>query len=289
MRRPGIAIALMLAPAVGGLGLLFVGGLAIGLLRSIGVSPLAGRVDLGLDAYRRVMEVPGLGASVLATLWVATAATAISTVAGVAGALAVRRWLGGRGGRLVPVLFQLGLTVPHVVAAAGFALLLAQSGLLARAAFGVGLIDGPAGFPALTQDPGGIGMIAAYVWKEVPFVGAVTLALLATLGDEPEAVARGLGATRWQAFRHVTLPLLAPGVASAAAVVFAFTLGAYEIPAVLGASHPKLLPVLAVELFTSGDIADRPAAIALSLLTAVAAVLAVLGLGGLARVARRMP
>ncbi len=86
----------------------------------------------------------------------------------------------------------------------------------------------------------------------------MVLVQLAILGGKPAAVARSLGANRWQAFRHVLLPMIAPGLLAALAVVFAFALGAYEMPAVLGASRPKLLPVLAYDLFTSKDLADGP-------------------------------
>jgi putative spermidine/putrescine transport system permease protein len=156
------------------------------------------------------------------------------------------------------------------------AALLAQSGLLARLAHAAGLLDSPAGFPVLVQDPWGLGIGFAYLWKEVPFVAAVVLSVLVTRDGKAEAVARTLGASPAQAFRWVTLPAILPAAGAAAALVFAYVLGAYEIPAVLSASHPMPVPLLAVDLFTSGNVADRPAAIALSLgLAAVGLVMLV--------------
>ncbi|MBL4811788.1 MAG: hypothetical protein JKX69_05380, partial [Rhodobacteraceae bacterium] len=58
------------------------------------------------------------------------------------------------------------------------------------------------------------------------------------------------------------------GIISSAAIVFAFTFGAYEIPALLGASHPLALPVLAWQRFNAPDLAARPEAMALALLIA---------------------
>ena len=57
----------------------------------------------------------------------------------------------------------------------------------------------------------------------------------------------------------------------ASAIVFAFAFGAYEIPALLGASYPKALPVLAWERFTDPDLATRPEAMALAALIALVA------------------
>lgn len=59
------------------------------------------------------------------------------------------------------------------------------------------------------------------------------------MGDDHEAAARTLGATRWQAFRHVLLPMLMPALAAASALVFAFAFGAYEVPLILGVHAPE--------------------------------------------------
>ncbi|MCP2821278.1 ABC transporter permease subunit, partial [Salmonella enterica subsp. enterica serovar Typhimurium] len=76
--------------------------------------------------------------------------------------------------------------------------------------YAVGLIDAPAQFPALIFDPYAVGIILQYVWKEVPFIGVIVLAQMQALGTDYESVARSLGASRWQAFRHVLLPLIFP-------------------------------------------------------------------------------
>jgi putative spermidine/putrescine transport system permease protein len=263
--------ALLLAPALVVVGGLFLGGLGLGILRSFGVH-LWGESSAGLHFYARALAEPGLAGSIGATLWVAIVSTAIATVLGIAAAVLMdKAFRAVRWPQALAVLFQLGLTVPHVVAAVAVGTLIAQSGLISRLTFALGITAQPADFPALTADPWCAGIIIAYVWKEVPFIGLVVLTQLSALGSAPADIARTLGASRWQAFRHVTLPLIAPAVLGAAALVFAFTLGAYEVPAVLGASNPKLLPVVAYEMFTSNDLTDRPAAIALALMTALAA------------------
>jgi putative spermidine/putrescine transport system permease protein len=166
-------------------------------------------------------------------------------------------------------VFNLNLTVPHVVGAVGMLYLLSQSGSLARLAFAAGMIEAPAEFPALVFDPFAAGIILQYVWKEVPFVGLVVLAQLQSIGEDYEAAARTLGATRWQTFRHVTLPLILPGALAASAIVLAFSFGAYEVPALLGASHPQALPVLAYRSFTDVDLAARPQAMAMAMVIAL--------------------
>ena len=58
--------------------------------------------------------------------------------------------------------------------------------------------------------------------------------------------------------------------------MLAFTFGAYEIPALLGAHYPASLPVLAYRKFTDVDLASRPEAIAISMIIAILSLIFVL-------------
>ncbi len=262
-----LRIALLLAPAMAVIGLLFFGGLALAVLRSFNWMPVIGLTEPNLDAYRAVLRDPAFLRSFALTLYIAFTSTLIATVIAVAAALLLRQSFAGRG--VVGFLFQLNLTVPHVVGAIGILYLFSQSGLFARMAFQIGLIAGPGDFPALVFDPRAIGIILHYVWKEVPFIGLIVLAQMQAMGTDYESVARSLGASRWQAFRHVLLPLILPGVLSASVIVFAFTFGAYEVPLLLGASHPQTLPVLAYRTYTDVDLAARPEAMAMAVVIAL--------------------
>ena len=47
-------------------------------------------------------------------------------------------------------------------------------------------------------------------------------------------------------------------------IIFVFTLGAYELPFILGATTPKALPVLAYLEYTKPDLRARPYAMAIN-------------------------
>ena len=256
-------IILYLAPALLLLGGLFLAALGLTLVRSFRFMPALGLTQPDLAAYAAILGSPGFLASLGLSLWIATASTLIAAVLALGSALLLRQVFPGRGA--VAFLFQLNLTVPHVVGAVGILYLFSQSGSFARLAYAAGLISAPGEFPALTQDPYAIGIILQYVWKEVPFIGLILLANLQSIGPEHEAAARSLGASRWKAFRFVLLPLLMPGLAAASALVFAFAFGAYEIPLILGAHAPEALPVLAWRSFTDVDLATRPEAYAMAI------------------------
>ncbi|MCX7289252.1 MAG: ABC transporter permease subunit [Rhodobacterales bacterium] len=271
-------IFLLLTPALLLLGGLFLAGLGLGLLRSFRYMPALGLTEPDLSAYAAVLASPGFLASLGLSLWIAGVSTVIAAGLAVLSAVLLRQTFPGRA--VILFLFQLNLTVPHLVGAIGILYLFSQSGSFARLAFAAGLIGAPADFPVLTQDPWAIGIILQYVWKEVPFIGLILLANLQAISPGHEAAARSLGASRWQAFRHVLLPMLMPGLVAASALVFAFAFGAYEIPLILGAHAPEALPVLAYRSFTDVDLANRPEAYAMAM------IIALIGAGLLAVYAR---
>ena len=270
-----LRITLLLAPAMVLIVVLFFGGLAVGVMRSFNWMPVIGLTDPNLDAYRAVLTDPDFLRSFLLTFHISFTSTLISAVIAIAAALMLRRSFAGRGA--INFLFQLNLTVPHIVGAIGILYLFSQSGFFARMGYHIGLIARPGDFPALVYDPYAIGIILQYVWKEVPFIGVIVLAQMQALGTDYESVARSLGASRWQAFRHVLLPLIMPGVLSASVIVFAFTFGAYEVPLLLGASHPQALPVLAYKTYTDVDLAARPEAMAMAVVIAIMSALMIWG------------
>jgi len=70
------------------------------------------------------------------------------------------------------------------------------------------------------------------------------LPLYASMRDiDPRLVpaARGLGASRFQAFRSVFLPLTRPGIIAATVLVFIFSLGFYVTPAILGGGRTLMI------------------------------------------------
>lgn len=257
----------LLAPALLVIGGLFGAGLFTGLVRSFNYMPVIGLIRPDLEAYRAVLTDPAFGRSLALSLYISVMSTLISTVIAVPAALLLRRSFAGRG--VVSFLFQLNLTVPHLVGALGILYLFSQSGSFARLGFAAGLIARPADFPALVFDPYAIGIILQYVWKEVPFISLIVLANIQSIGPDYESVARTLGASRTQALIHVLLPLIAPGLIAAMVIVFAFTFGAYEIPLVLGANAPVTLPVLAYRSYTDVDLAARPQAMAMAAVIAL--------------------
>lgn len=271
-------IPVMLTPMMLVIVLLFFGGIGYGLLQSLGYQPRIGNFDLSLDAYANILFSDRLRdqfwSGLLLTLWVSFASTFLSAVVAVAAALLLRQTFIGK--RLSSFLFQINLPIPHVVGAVGVLFLFSQSGFLSRLLAQPGIVASPSDFPIVVRDPYGFGIILAYLWKEVPFIGIIVLAVLQSLGEDYENLAASLGANRWQRFRYVVLPLILPGLLSASIIVFAFVFGAYETPALLGVRYPRMLPVTAVRFFLDRDLNARSEGMALSMIvTGIVVVLVI--------------
>ncbi|MEM6281584.1 MAG: ABC transporter permease subunit [Chloroflexota bacterium] len=270
-------IPIMLAPTLIVIIVLFIGALFYGVIQSLGWNPRIGATTLSLDAYNNILfgeHARTFWRGLALNLWVSIASTAISAVLAIGAALLLRRTFIGK--RVSTFLFQLNLPIPHVVAAIGISFLLSQSGLLSRIGASLNIISFPNEFPVLVRDSWGLGIIIAYIWKELPFIGVIVLAILTSLGQDYEDIARSLGANTWQRFRYVILPLIMPGVLSASIIVFAFTFGAYEVPALLGVRFPRMLPVTSLRFFNDPDLNARAEGMAMSMIIAFLVLILVL-------------
>jgi putative spermidine/putrescine transport system permease protein len=271
----GLRIVLLLTPALFVVVVLYGGGVALALSQSLGYLPFIGQREVSLDAYSRIAGDTAFRASVWLTFRLAITSTVVSAVLAVAAGMLLRSTR--RGQRITTFLFQLNLPVPHLVGGAAMLLLFSQSGVVSRLAYAVGVVDSASAFPPLTNDRLGFAIMAEYIWKEVPFIGVVVLAALQGDIRPFEEAAQVLGASSWQRFRHVILPLLMPGVLSTSIIVFAFTFGSFEVPFLLGQPFPAVLPVLAYRQYIDVDLASRADAMAISMLIAFMVSLLVLG------------
>ena len=256
MRRP----VLLLLPAAIPVVLVLGATVVLGLAQSLGLMPVAGNTEFGVDAYRAVFASGDLWSSLIVSVAVATVATAIALVVGLATALAVRATRVG--GRMLAALAASTIPIPHIIGAAAIGLLLADSGWLPRL---LGMDDGS--WPQLVAGPWWGAVVLEYAWKESAFIALVVVSSMAADADEISDTAAVLGAGRLARLRYIMLPLAAPALITAGAISFIYALGSFEVPWLLGRAYPESVSVLAYRLFTSTDLAVRPQALAVAMIT----------------------
>jgi thiamine transport system permease protein len=187
------------------------------------VLALVGRGFLGepggvdLSAFRDVLASPRTWRLVGLTLGQAAAGTAGSVLLGLPAAYVLYRCrFPGR--TLVRGLVTVPFVLPSVVVGVAFSSLLQPGGLL--------------GWAHLEETFAAV--VLALVFFNYAVVVRTVGGLWERLDPRAEQAARALGASPWRAFRTVTLPALAPAIASAAAVVFLFCATAFGVVLVLG-------------------------------------------------------
>lgn len=255
-------VPIMLAPVVLILGTLFLGSLVVALLQSFGYAPLYGINEFPtLRHYRELFSLPGFWRSVGLTFYYAVVPTVLGTVLSIYLALLLRKRFRGRG--VFQYIYKLPLMIPYLVGVALTIVLFSNGGIIARLLYLVGIVETTQDFPRVLYSHAGWGIMLVYLWKQIPFVTLIVYSVLMGLGRESEEAAATLGAKPWQAFWHVTLPQIMPGIVSATVIVFAFNFGSFDVPFILGGGFPNTLPVEAWRAFDDADYSRRLRAMAI--------------------------
>jgi len=181
------------------------------------------------------MDWPALHLSLV--LAAATVALLLPLAAWLGRVLAYRRFP-GRG--LVEVLVALPLVLPPTVAGYALLLLFGTGSAFGRAAAAV--LGHPLAFSFE-------GLLLASVLVNVPFAVQPVQNSFAALPRNVREAAAVSGMSPWQAFLQVELPLAWPGIAVAAALTFAHTLGEFGVVLMVGGSIPGQTRTAAIALY----------------------------------------
>ncbi|MEU9339020.1 molybdate ABC transporter permease subunit [Streptomyces sp. NPDC048290] len=201
------------------------------------------------------------------SLLCATLATLICLLFGVPLAwLLARVDFPGRG--FVRALVTLPLVLPPVVGGVALLMALGRNGVVGRhldAWFGVTL-------PFTTT-----GVVIAEAFVAMPFLVISVEGTLRAADQRYEEAATTLGASRFTAFRRVTLPLIAPGVAAGAVLAWARALGEFGATITFAGNFPGRTQTMPLAVYLALQ-SDPEAAIALSLVLLAVSIAVLAGL-----------
>jgi molybdate transport system permease protein len=100
------------------------------------------------------------------------------------------------------------------------------------------------------------GLVVASVFYSLPFVVQPLQNAFEALGTRPMEVAATLGASPWNAFFSVAVPLAAPGFVTAAILGFAHTVGEFGVVLMIGGNIPGETRVLSVQIYDHVEAFD---------------------------------
>ncbi len=153
--------------------------------------------------------------------------------------------------------------VPTVLSALAFWWIFdSQFSIISWVLIKIGLISSPINF---LGDPTNarLSVIAANVWRGIPFVAITLLAGLQTISPSLQEAATLDGATSWERFRFITLPLLTPIIAVVMTFSVLFTFTDFQLIWVLTRGGPlnatHLMATLSFQRFSSGQLGEGAA------------------------------
>lgn len=206
--------------------------------------------------YEAMWNDAGLGEATWNSLVIALVSTVVATVVGTLGAYGLWK----RNSRVLSGSMYLSLVTPEII-----------TGIAMLAAF-------QWAFRFFQLQLGMHTVILAHVTFSMAYVVLVVMARLRTADPTLEEAALDLGATEWQAFRLVTLPMLKPGIAAAALLAFTVSFDDYVITSLVAGVDSETLPMVLYAMARRG---------ANPVVSAISAVIFV-GLGMLIVVSERL-
>jgi thiamine transport system permease protein len=172
------------------------------------------------------------------TVWQALVSTLLTVGLALPGAYVFARYE-FPGKSLVQALTTVPFVLPTIVVAMAFGALLGPRGLVNTTLTELLGLDHP---PLDLQHTLAI-ILLAHVFYNYTLVVRIVSTYWANLDPRLTEAARMLGASRWRAFREVTLPLLIPAVGAAALLVFIFCFTSFGVILVLGGPRFATLEV----------------------------------------------
>jgi putative spermidine/putrescine transport system permease protein len=220
------------------------------LLQESAASPSGWAIYPEILANRRYLG------SLIDTLAISAAVAALAVAIGaVAGLFLEREAFPGRD--LLVSLLTLPISFPGVVVGFMIIMLAGRQGLL-------GSLSQAATGRKLVFAYSSLGLLAGYLYFSLPRVVATVMAAASKMDKSVEEAAMVLGASPFQVLRDVTVPALAPALASTASICFATSAGAFGTAFTL-ATDINVLPVLIYTEFTLSAKVATAAALSLML------------------------
>ncbi len=175
--------------------------------------------------------------------------------------------------RFIDALVDLPFALPTAVAGIALTALYAENGWIGQ------FLPFKVSFTPL-------GVFVALTFIGLPFVVRTVQPVLEDLQKEFEEAAATLGASRWQTFRLVVFPILAPALLTGFALAFARALGEYGSVIFIAGNMPMVSEITPLLIITKLEQYDYQGATAIAVVMLVAAFIQLLGINGLQAWAR---
>ncbi len=220
--------------------------------------------------YQKFFADPYLADTIWITLRLAVPAALINVLASVPIAYRMRGRF--RGKRLLTTILVVPITLGTVLTAEGLIQYLGPVGWFNKIIMAAGLSDEPI---RLVHNYWGV--LFSLIITGFPFAFLLTLSYLSGIDPTLEQAAATLGADRRRRFRHITLPLLAPGLAITFCLTFVLAFSVFPSAYLVGLPQGETRVISIAAYEAAFRDTDYPLGSAIAMIMAVV-MLAVIGL-----------
>ena len=193
-----------------------------------------------LDNWREALTDRFYRDILISTLRITAITTLVCSLMGYPAAYFIARSRGNK--MILLLLLMLPFWISYIIRTMSWINILGVSGALNTLLLGIGVISEP-----LNMLYNEATVILGLVHFLLPFMVLNVFVSLDGIDTNLEDAANSLGATRWQAFLQVTLPLSLPGLAAGGLLCFVLGAGTYITPLVLGGPRDAMFANLVFE------------------------------------------
>lgn len=140
---------------------------------------------------------------------------------------------------LLIILVLCAMQLDMVIRLFGLMVLMGDNGLINEALRWVGWV-GESPIPLMYNF---FGVVVGLVQFSLPFMILSLLGVIQGINPSLEEAARSLGATRWQSFWKIAIPMSMPGILAGLLLVFAISFSSYVVPTLMGGWKVVVLPI----------------------------------------------
>jgi putative spermidine/putrescine transport system permease protein len=191
-----------------------------------------------LTNFQRFFHLAQYYNSALLTIEISVVSSIVAAILGYPLAFVIAKIERPAWNTLLMILVLASMQLDGVIRLYGMMVLLGDNGLINGTLIRWHYLEKP--LPLMYNT---FGVIVGTVQITLPFMVLSLIGVIRSIHPSFEEAARSLGASRWRAFRDITLPLTMPGLLAGMLLVFALASSSYVVAALMGGWKVWTLPI----------------------------------------------
>ncbi len=238
------------------------GGFSFVFMESLGYIKALGMTSFSFEYYLAVLTDSSFIKSCLFSLYLATTSAILSTIIGIYLAQLIVFSENKIIHKYILKLSNIFIILPYLFSIFLVIWIFSNTGLLSRVLY----LFGFEGNLGILYDNLGLGMIFTFVLKGCAFVTVYVYNVMSKIKKDYYILAQSMGVPKSKIITSIYIPLCKNVIVWSSTILFAYTLGSYEVPMLLANIKQPTLATTLYSYYTSWDIADYPKSMAINII-----------------------